>query len=64
MYNKVEGGTLEVIQGIECWVPPVGYGVDRLTGELVHIGVHTSSPKNQNRNLREYFYQKTTTRKD
>ena len=45
MYNKVEGGTLEVIQGIECWIPPVGYGVDRLTGDLVHIGVHTSNPK-------------------
>jgi hypothetical protein len=45
MYKKVEGGTLENIQGIECWIPPVGYGVDRLTGDLVHIGVHQSSPK-------------------
>lgn len=45
MYKKVEGGTLEVIQGIECWIPPVGYGVDRITGELVNIGVHTRSPK-------------------
>jgi hypothetical protein len=45
MYHKVEGGTLEIIQGIECWIPPVGYGVDRLTGELVYIGVHSRSPK-------------------
>lgn len=45
MYKKVEGGVLEVVQGIECWIPPVGYGVDKITGELVHIGVHTRSPK-------------------
>lgn len=45
MYNKVEGGTLEVINGIECWVPPVGYGVDRITGDLVRIGVYERSPK-------------------
>lgn len=45
MYNKVEGGTLEVVNGIECWVPPVGYGVDRLTGELTKVGVYQRSPR-------------------
>lgn len=45
MYNKVEGGTLENISGIDCWIPPVGYGVDRITGELTKIGVFESSPK-------------------
>lgn len=45
MFKQVEGGTLEVINGIECWVPPVGYGVDRITGELVKIGVYERSPK-------------------
>lgn len=45
MYDKVDGGTLEVIQGIDCWVPPVGYGVDRVTGELIKIGVYTKSAK-------------------
>jgi hypothetical protein len=45
MYRKIENGTLETIQGIDCWIPPVGYGVDRLTNELVFVGVHTSSPR-------------------
>ena len=45
MYNKVEGGTLENIQGIECWIPPVGYGVDRITGELTYVGVYSRSPR-------------------
>lgn len=45
MYKKVEGGTLEVIQGIECWIPPVGFGVDKITGELIEIGVYSRSPK-------------------
>lgn len=45
MYKEIEGGTLEVVNGIECWIPPVGYGVDRITGELVRIGVYERSPK-------------------
>ena len=45
MYNKAEGGTLEIIQDIECWIPPVGFGVDRVTGEMVKIGVYTASAK-------------------
>lgn len=45
MYDKVKGGTLEVIQGIDCWIPPVGFGVDRFTGELVNVGVYSRSPK-------------------
>lgn len=45
MYNKIKGGTLEEIQGIECWIPPVGYGVDRISGELVKIGVYSRSTK-------------------
>jgi hypothetical protein len=45
MYKPVKDGTKTIIQGIECWIPPVGYGVDRMTGELVHIGVHSESTK-------------------
>jgi len=45
MYKKVDKGKLEVIQSIECWIPPVGFGVDRITGELVHVGVYSRSPK-------------------
>jgi hypothetical protein len=45
MYNKVPGGRMEEIQGIKCHLPPVGYGVNRLTGELEHIGVYKRSVK-------------------
>lgn len=39
MYNKIEGGSTEVIQGYPCQLPPVGYGKNRLTGELEYIGI-------------------------
>lgn len=45
MYNKIEKGTLEVIDGIDCWIPPVGFGVDRITGELKRIGVYSRDSK-------------------
>lgn len=45
MYKQIDGGTLEVVNGIECWVPPVGYGVDRLTGDVVKVGVYERSPR-------------------
>lgn len=45
MFKPIEGGTVENINGMECWVPPVGYGVHRVTGELIFIGVHSRSDK-------------------
>jgi hypothetical protein len=45
MFKKIEGGTIENIQGLDCNIPPVGYGVNRLTGELVYIGVNKESHK-------------------
>lgn len=54
MYKKVEGGTLEVVNGIECWVPPVGYGVDRITGELVEVGVFYASTKKKEQKFQRY----------
>ena len=45
MYNKVDGGTKIDVKGITCWVPPVGYGVNRITGELEYIGVYSRSTK-------------------
>src|ERR1044072_277467 len=39
MYNPIKGGSVEVIQGYECQLPPVGYGKNRLTGELEYVGV-------------------------
>jgi hypothetical protein len=43
MYLPIEGGSVEVIQNYECQLPPVGYGKNRLTGDLEHIGVIKSS---------------------
>jgi hypothetical protein len=45
MYLPIEGGSVEVIQGFVCQVPPVGYGKNRLTGELEHIGVVKNSTR-------------------
>lgn len=45
MYYPIEGGSVEVIQGYECQLPPVGYGKNRLTGELEYVGVIKSSFK-------------------
>lgn len=39
MYYKIPKGTVEVIQGYECQLPPVGYGKNRLTGEVEYVGV-------------------------
>src|ERR1043165_3073318 len=43
MYYPVKDGSVEIIQGYECQLPPVGYGKNRLTGELEHVGVLKSS---------------------
>jgi len=39
MYYPVPQGTVEDVQGYECQVPPLGYGKNRLTGELEYVGV-------------------------
>lgn len=43
MYYPIPEGSVEVIQGYECQLPPVGYGKNRLTGELEYIGVIKNS---------------------
>ena len=45
MYYPIEGGSVEVIQGYECQLPPVGYGKNRLTGKLEHVGIIKSSSR-------------------
>lgn len=45
MYYPVPDGSVEIIQGFECQLPPVGYGKNRLTGELEYIGVIKKSIK-------------------
>lgn len=43
MYYPIDNGSVEIIQGYECQLPPVGWGKNRLTGELEHIGIIKSS---------------------
>lgn len=45
MYYKIPKGSKEVIQGYECQLPPVGYGKNRLTGEIEYMGVIKGSTK-------------------
>lgn len=45
MFFSIEGGSIENIQGYDCQLPPVGYGKNRLTGELEHVGILKSSPR-------------------
>ena len=43
MYEKIEGGTTEKIKGLECHLPPVGYVMNRMTGELEERKILSSS---------------------
>ncbi len=49
MYRKIEGGTIDNIQGLDCCIPPIGYVWDVLTNKLVYTGVYSRSdnPKEQ-----------------
>lgn len=48
MYHPVENGSVLEIQNVQCQLPPVGYGIDRLTGKLEYIGVVGKSEKKKN----------------
>jgi hypothetical protein len=39
MFNKIEGGSTVVIQGLTCWIPPVGYGIHVETGEIKRVDI-------------------------
>lgn len=43
MYDKIEGGRMVDIQGLQCCLPPVGYVYNVLTKKLEHRGVHERS---------------------
>lgn len=49
MFNKVEGGKLINIQGLECCIPPVGYIYNVITKKLEYRGVYcrSNNPKEQ-----------------
>lgn len=49
MYYPIEKGTVEVVDTggykYNCQLPPVGYGKNRITGEVQYVGVRASSTK-------------------
>ncbi len=42
-YRWTKDFTKQHIQGLDCWVPPVGSVIDRRTGDLVYTGVYERS---------------------
>ena len=40
MYEKIEGGSVVDIQGLECNLPPEGYVYNILTKQLEYRGVY------------------------
>lgn len=49
MYQKIEGGSIVTIQGLECCLPPVGYVWNIITKQLEYRGIYSRSdnPKEQ-----------------
>lgn len=45
MYYPIAKGSVESIQSYECQLPPVGYGKNRLTGELEYVGTIKANNK-------------------
>ena len=43
MYQKIEGGTIVNIQGLECCLPPAGYIYNIITKKLEHRGIYERS---------------------
>lgn len=43
MFLPIEGGSIMNIQGLDCWIPPIGFVVDIKTKELVETGVYERS---------------------
>lgn len=43
MYDKIEGGKIIDVQGLQCCLPPVGYVYNVLTKKLEHRGVYSRS---------------------
>lgn len=43
MFSPIQGGRSINIQGLDCWIPPVGFVVDVKTKQLREIGVYSRS---------------------
>jgi len=44
MFEKIEGGNVVNIQGLDCCLPPVGYIFNIITKKIEYRGVHERSP--------------------
>ena len=47
MFIPIPKGTVINVQGLNCQLPPLGYGKNRRTGELEYIGISKSSNKKE-----------------
>jgi hypothetical protein len=53
MFSPIEGGRSINIQGLDCWIPPVGFVVDVKTKKLRKIGVYAKSE-----NIKEQYWER------
>ena len=54
MYTPIDGGTKIVIQGLNCWIPPVGVVYNRLTGKYEKRPIYSRS-----QDRAEQYWQRT-----
>jgi len=54
MYYPIENGTVEVIQDYPCQLPPVGYGKNRLTGEMEYVGIVKTDAKKEKQKWKRF----------
>lgn len=47
MYEKIEGGSIVNIQGLQCYIPPDGYIFNIVTKQLEYRGVYSRSEKSE-----------------
>lgn len=43
MFTPIENGSCIDIQGLDCWIPPVGYVFNVATKEYEYVGVQSRS---------------------
>lgn len=48
MFYPIPKGSSELIYDYECQLPPIGYGINVVTGKLEHLGVYKPAEKKEN----------------
>lgn len=56
MYDKIEGGEIVNVQGLDCSLPPEGYVFNILTKKLEHRGVYSRSSKPEDQYWERFEY--------